>query len=99
VGDHDDTLKGEGEVLELIKGGKSEDPELHDSCVDTLKELDDVRESIVAGRLNSMILFAITTDGNLTRLLLSKNRHELIGLAADIRAMIKHDVLYQPESD
>ena len=89
MGDRDDSLDGKGgDVLKLVV----KDPELSASCEDTLLQMDEVKEQIVSGRLTSMILFAITSDGVLTRNVLSKNRFELIGLAREVEKLIDEDV-------
>ncbi len=99
MGDHDDTLKG-GDVLKLVvKGGKSPDVVLSDSCADTLVQMEEVMEQITSGRLTSMILFAITSDGVLTRNVLSKNRFELIGLAREVKKLIDEDVINRSDPD
>ena len=102
MGDHDDTLENKGrKVLKLsvVKGGKPDHAALDESCADTLLQLDEVKEQITSGRLTSMILFAITTDGEYTRLILSKNRFELIGLANEVTALVQEDVVYRSDPD
>ncbi len=94
MGDRDDTLDDKGGdvlKLEVVKGGKPEDV-VSDSCADSLQLIDDVRKQIVAGGVTSMFLFAITSDGSLTRLIISKNRFELSGLALEVVKMIDEEV-------
>ncbi len=97
MGDQDDTLDNILK-LEVIKGGKS-DTVLDESCEDTLRQLDEVKEQITSGRLTSMILFAITTNGEYTRMVLSKNRFELIGLANEVSALVQEDIVYRSNPD
>jgi len=97
VGDQDDTLDNILK-LEIIKGGKS-DIVLDQSCEDTIRQLDEVKEQITSGRLTSMILFAITTNGEYTRMVLSKNRFELIGLANEVHALVQEDIVYRSNQD
>lgn len=95
MGNGDDTLDDKGgDVLkfEVVKGGKS-DATLSHSCADTLQQMEEVMRQITSGRLTSMILFAITSDGQLTRNVLSKNRFELIGLAREVEKLIDEDVI------
>lgn len=102
VDDRDDTLDDKGGdvlKLEVVKGGKPADVVLSDSCEDTLLQMDEVREQITSGRLTSMILFAITSDGLLTRNVLSKNRFELIGLAREVEKLIDEDVVNKVNPD
>lgn len=99
MGDQDDTLDNSNILkFEVIKGGKT-DTVLDESCADTLRQLDEVKEQITSGRLTSMILFAITTDGEYTRMILSKNRFELIGLANEVHALVQEDVVYRSNPD
>jgi hypothetical protein len=81
-------------VLEMVKGGKRDhewDTDNHscEHCVDALQHLDDVKEQIKSGHLTSMILFALTDEGLLTRTLLSRNSFELIGLADEVDTQIQ----------
>ena len=96
MGDGDDTLDKGADILTFVKGGKSD---VDDSCSDTLEQIDAVKDQITSGLLTSMILFAITSDGVLTRLVLSKNRFELIGLAQEVETLIQEDIVYRPDPD
>lgn len=100
----DDTLGKTGagaEVIQLsvVKGEKPETSGLHDSCADTLDQIDQVKDQILEERLTSMILFAITSDGEYTRVILSKNRFELLGLAQDIDAFVREELPYRSDPD
>ncbi len=97
MGDDNDTLDQGGEILHLVKGGK-DTSKPQDSCEEALQGLEEVREQIVSGRLTSMILFSVTADGRYTRLILSKNRFEIIGLANDLYAVVKEDLVYKSEN-
>jgi len=102
MGDRDDTLDNKGGdvlKLEVVKGGKPADVVLSDSCEDTLQQLKEVMEQITSGRLTSMILFAITSDGELTRTVLSKNPLELVGLARAVKKLIDEDVINRPDPE
>ena len=101
MGNQDDTLDNKtSNVLkfEVINGGKS-DTVLDKSCAESLRQIDEVKEQITSGRLTSMILFAITTDGEYTRMVLSKNRFELIGLANEVHALVQEDIVYRSNQD
>jgi len=98
----DDTLGktgAESNVIQLtiVKGEKPETPD--DSCADTLNQIDQVKEQILEEKLTSMILFAITSDGEYTKVILSKNRFELIGLAEDIAAYVREELTYRSDPD
>lgn len=100
----DDTLGktgAEADVIQLtiVKGEKPETSDVHDSCADTLTQIDQVKEQIVEEKLTSMILFAITSDGEYTKVLLSKNRFELIGLAEDVAAYVREELTYRSDPD
>lgn len=100
----DDTLGKTGagaDVIQLtiVKGEKPETSDVHDSCADTLNQIDQVKEQILEEKLTSMILFAITSDGEYTKVILSKNRFELIGLAEDIAAYVREELTYRSDPD
>ncbi len=100
----DDTLGktgAEANVIQLtiVKGEKPEPSDVHDSCADTLNQIDQVKEQILEEKLTSMILFAITSDGEYTKVLLSKNRFELIGLAEDVAAYVREELTYRSDPD
>jgi hypothetical protein len=95
VGDGDDTLDDKGgEVLklEVVKGGKP-DNKVSDSCADSIQLIDDVREQVIAGQVTSLLLFALTSEGTLTRLILSNNRFELAGLALEVEKMMDEEAV------
>ena len=93
--DGDDTLDDDkgGNVLKLgvVKGGKSDDI-VSDSCAESIQLIDDIREQIIKGRVTSMFLFALTSDGSLTRLILSNNKFELAGLSLEVDKLIGEEV-------
>jgi len=102
--ERDDTLGKTGagaKVIQLavVKGEKSKASDLHDSCADTIKQIDQVKDQILEERLTSMILFALTSDGEYTKIVLSKNRFELIGLSHDIEAFIREELTYRSDPD
>ncbi len=90
MGNGDDTLDKGADVLKLgvVKGGK---PDVPGDCAESIKLLDAVREEIIAGRVTSLFLFALTSKGSLTRLILSNNKFELAGLALEVEKMIKEE--------
>ena len=93
MGDGDDTVDNKGaDVLKfgVVKGGKP-DIVVSDSCMDSLELIDDVREQIIEGKVTSLFLFALTSGGLLTRLILSKNHFELRGLALEVAKMINEE--------
>jgi hypothetical protein len=95
VGDGDDTLDDKGaDVLKfgVVKGGKPDDV-VSDDCAGSLELMDVVREQVASGQISSLFLFALTPDGSLTRLILSKNRFELAGLALEVEKMIHEEGL------
>jgi hypothetical protein len=94
VGDGDDTLDDKGaDVLKfgVVKGGKPD--VVSEDCAESLQLMDDVRAQVAAGDVSSLFLFALTSDGSLTRLILSKNRFELQGLALEIEKMLGEEGL------
>jgi hypothetical protein len=94
VGDGDDTLDKGGDVrkLEVVKGGKPDDT-VSEDCAESIKLIDQVRADIVAGRVTSLFLFALSSEGSLTRLILSNNRFELAGLALEVEKMIEEEAV------
>jgi len=96
VGEGDDTVDGDkgADVLKfgIVKGGKPDDA-VSEDCAESLELMDVVREQVAAGEVSSLFLFALTSDGSLTRLILSKNRFELAGLALEIEKMIDDEGL------
>lgn len=98
--ERDDTLDKPGEVVQLsVVKGCTPDPELNESCADTLEQLDTIKEQIREGRLTSMILFAITNDGEYTKMVLSRNRFEVIGLAEEVHAFVREEILAGQDPD
>jgi hypothetical protein len=96
VGDGDDTLDDKGaDVLRfgVVQGGKSDNDAVSSDCSESLDLMDVVREQVAAGEVSSLFLFALTSGGSLTRLILSKNRFELAGLALEIEKMIDEEGL------
>ena len=94
MGDGDDTLDDKGaDVIKfgVVKGGKPDTAVVSDSCTDSLQLMDDVREQIIEGKVTSMFLFALTSEGSLTRLILSKNQFELRGLALEVKKMLNEE--------
>lgn len=96
MGEGDDTVD-DGPVADVlqfgvVEGGKSNDA-VSEDCAESLQLMDAVREQVVEGSVTSMFLFALTADGSLTRLILSKNRFELAGLALEIAKMIDEEGL------
>jgi hypothetical protein len=94
VGDGDDTVD-EGKVADVlkfgvVKGGKSDDA-VSEDCAESLELMDVVREQVASGDVSSLFLFALTSEGSLTRLILSKNRFELAGLALEVEKMIEEE--------
>jgi hypothetical protein len=96
VGEGDDTVDGDkgADVLKfgIVKGGKPDDI-VSEDCAESLELMDVVREQVAAGEVSSLFLFALTSGGSLTRLILSKNRFELAGLALEIEKMIDEEGL------
>jgi hypothetical protein len=95
VGDGDDTLDDKGaDVLKfgVVKGGKL-DTNVSEDCAESLELMDVVRGQVAAGEVTSLFLFALTAEGSLTRLILSKNRFELAGLALEIEKMIDEEAI------
>jgi hypothetical protein len=94
VGDGDDTVDEGADVLKfgVVKGGKPDDI-VSEDCAESLELMDVVREQVAAGQVSSLFLFALTSDGSLTRLILSKNRFELAGLALEVEKMIDEEGL------
>ena len=96
----DDTLKPKGDVVQLsVVKNVTKTPELDDSCTDTLEQLDAIKDQILEGRLTSLVLFAITSDGEYSKVVLSKNRFEVIGLAEEIHAFVREEVLIGQDQD
>ena len=94
MADGDDTVDEGGEVvnLEVVKGGKPEDV-VAESAQESLDLIDDVRDQVAEGGVTSLLLFALTSDGSLTRLILSNNKFELAGLALEVQKMIDEEGL------
>ncbi len=95
MGDGDDTLDDRGaDVLKfgVVKGGKSNDA-VSEDCAESLELMDVVRDQVASGDVSSLFLFALTSEGSLTRLILSKNRFELAGLALEVEKMIDEEGL------
>jgi hypothetical protein len=81
-------------ALSIVQGGKApalpeSSPILPESCVDTLEQIEDIRSKILDGRLSSMVLFAITSDGEHSKIILTKNRFELLGLSKDSHEFVQ----------
>ena len=93
MGDGDDTLEGKGaDVLQfgVVEGGKSDDV-VSETCAESIQLIDDIREQIIEGNVTSLFLFALTSEGSLTRLILSNNRFELAGLSLEVQKMIDEE--------
>lgn len=100
--ERDDTLGKTGaEVIQLsvVKGGRSETPDLHDSCAGAIEQLDGIKEQIIEDRMSTLVLVALTVDGEYTRMILSKSRFELLGLATDLAALITEEVTCPSDPD
>jgi hypothetical protein len=95
VDDGDDTVdEGKGaDVLRfgVVKGGKPYNDAVSEDCAESLDLMDVVREQVASGDVSSLFLFALTSEGSLTRLILSKNRFELAGLALEVEKMIDEE--------
>jgi hypothetical protein len=97
VGDGDDTLDDKGgNVLKfgILQGGIPSGPDnegVSEDCAESLDLMDVVRDQVASGQVTSLFLFALTSDGSLTRLILSKNRFELAGLALEVEKMIEEE--------
>jgi hypothetical protein len=95
MADKSDTLNTDNVIpLTLVSRDKIPGP----STDGTVEQLEEIIDQVKTGRLTSLVTFALTSDGALTQILISKNRFELLGLARAAQALVDEELL-SPSQD
>jgi hypothetical protein len=98
MADKNDTLNtGTNNVIPLTLVSRDVTPS--PSTDDTVAQLNEIIEQVKTGRLTSLVTFALTSDGALTQILLSKNRFELLGLARAAQSLVDGKLLSTTNQD
>ena len=92
-----DTLNTPDNVIPLTLVSRDKTPS--PSTDDTVAQLEEIIDQVKTGRLTSLVTFALTSDGALTQILLSKNRFELLGLARAAQALVDGELLSPANQD
>lgn len=88
MGDDDDTLKEPKTnvvSLSVVNGEKSEDPETSEIIMQLYSIIEEIRK----GNLTTLLAFALDKEGGYTRVIMSKNRFEALGLNEIVHDMVK----------